>query len=754
MYAAMNRDTRKVRLLWLVVGLAVSLVYVGCATGPHKGITQFDPIPREEIGTVELDPIEQKIVAELLREAESELKKANEAHEQGEHACAAAHYRKMLEIILDADLAPELYYASREQFDSILGSYMRHAHLYHHPERRIGVAHSGVYSDLVIPYPLPQPILNEIEELQNAYPSTFQRGLNRSARYMPWLQEAFREAGLPEDLAWLAMVESMFQPRVVSPAGAGGMWQFMRATGRRYNLRMDSYVDERYNWHSATRAATEYLKNLHDFFNGDWALAITAYNMGEGGLERAISANNGERCLWTLFDTPPASDRIKKESKKFYPRLLAYIIVANAPEEYGFSIAPEPVEDVLRIPVQGSYQLADLDAALGLSRGTLARLNPDLLREATPPQGEYPVAVPLEMRDQFVAALKSVKSVQYAAVSSASSDGTHRVRRGETISQIAQRYGVCQRELMRINRIRSARSLQANQVLQLPDSGENRGGNITSDKPAPALPQSPMQQAVAASNQEQKRKTYTVKRGDTLSTIAAAQKVKVADLQKMNNMGSRTTIKVGQRLLVDEVPAAPRGPVQYHEVKPGEYPGIIAPLYGVSVNDLLRWNQLTAQSLIRAGDKLIVAREAAPAETQVQAAAKTEASRDSNTTVAAIIHKVAPGETAGAIANRYGVRTQHLLAWNQLTAKSIIRVGQELVVKEPKKNTGVRNTTGDVQVARAQETNQVVHKVTAGQNPTTIARQYGVRVNDLFKWNNWSERHVLRIGDEVKIYKD
>ncbi len=755
MYDAMNRATRNARgLLWLVFGLVVSLVYAGCATAPQKGITQFDPLPREEIGAVELDPIEQKIVSELLREAEAELRKANEAHEQGDHACAGAHYRKMLEIILDADLDPALYYASREQFDNILGSYIRHAHLYHHPERRIGVAHSGVYSDLVIPYPLPQPVLNEIEELQNSYPSTFQRGFNRSARYMPWLREAFREAGLPEDLAWLAMVESMFQPRVVSPAGAGGMWQFMRATGRRYDLRMDSYVDERYNWHSATRAATEYLKNLHDFFNGDWALAITAYNMGEGGLERAISANNGERCLWTLFETPPASDRIKQESKKFYPRLLAYIIVANAPEEYGFSIEPEPVEDVLRIPVQGSYQLADLDTALGLSRGTLARLNPDLLRETTPPQGEYPVAVPREMRDQFIAALKSVKSVQYAAAPSASHDGTHRVRRGETISQIAQRYGVCQRELMRINRIRSARALQANQVLQLPDSGENRGGNIGSAPAAPVPAESRTQQASSASRPANTGTTYTVKRGDTLSTIAAAHKIKVADLQKMNSMGSRTTIRVGQRLAVGEAPAAPKGPVQFHEVKPGEYPGIIAPLYGISVNDLLRWNQLTAQSVIRAGDKLVVAREAAPAATQTQTAGKTEEGDGSGTTVAALTHKVAPGETAGAIASRYGVRTQDLLAWNQLTAKSIIRVGQELGVKGPTKNTGARNTTGDVQVARAQKPNEVVHKVTAGQNPTTIARQYGVRVNDLFKWNNWTDRHVLRIGDEVKIYKD
>lgn len=752
-YLTSTGERKKRLLLWLGSGLAASILYLGCATSTHKDIAHFEPVPREEIGTAELDPIEQKIVADLLREAKAELHKANAAHESGDHENAVAHYQKMLAILLDADLDPALYYASREQFDDILGSYIRHAHLYHHPERRIGMAHSGAYNDLVIPYPLPQPVLDEIEELQNSYPNTFQRGLNRSTRYMPWLQEAFREAGLPKDLAWLAMVESMFQARVVSPAGAGGMWQFMRATGRRYNLRMDSYVDERYNWHSATRAATEYLKNLHDFFDGDWGLAVTAYNMGEGGLERAINATNGERCLWTLYHTPPASERMKQESKKFYPRLLAYIIVANAPEEYGFTIEPEPVEDVLRIPVEGSYRLADLESALGLSRGTLAQLNPDLLREVTPPQGEYPVAVPRDLRDPFLAALHSVKSTQYAVASTVQHDGAHRVRRGETISQIAQRYGVCPNELMRTNSIRSARSLQANQVLRLPDSGQHRGGGSGAAS-EPVLAQASSAPAGATSNPSTTTKTtYTVKRGDTLSSIAGTHRVSVSDLQKMNNMGRRTAIQIGQKLVVGEQPALPRGPIQYHEVKPGEYPGIIAQLYGISVNDLLQWNRLNTRSVIRAGDKLVVAREAAPPATQTAQASAAGGQSATAATGQTITHKVAPGETAGGIAGRYGVPTRDLLAWNQLSAKSIIRVGQELVVRNPKRNAPSRDTSGDVQVARAEPT-RVVHKVTAGQNPTTIARQYGVHVNDLFKWNNWSDRHILRVGDEVEIFKD
>ncbi len=341
----------------------------GCAyQSQHTGRVQ-PPVHGPAVTGETPQPEAPKDVPAMLREAEMEIQKANEAHEKGDFDAAFEHYQRMLKLLLDADLDPALYYEASPQFEQILRFYLKHAHLYHNPERRLGSSSTGVLSDMVIPFPLPQPVLDEISELQNAYSDSFQRGLNRSAKYMPYIKAEFCKAGLPEDLAWLAMVESMFQPKVVSHAGAGGMWQFMRATGRRYNLRMDSYVDERYNWHSATQAAAEYLKTLHNFFNGDWALAVTAYNMGEGGLDRAISANGGQRDFWSLINTPPASERIKRESKKYYPRLLAYIVVANAPKEYGFSYTPEAVEDVKRIPVEGSYFLADLDTALGLSKG-------------------------------------------------------------------------------------------------------------------------------------------------------------------------------------------------------------------------------------------------------------------------------------------------------------------------------------------------------------------------------------------------
>jgi len=668
-----------VRNVSFLACIAPILFYAGCAS-VSRNITHFEPVPKGEIDTVELEPV--------LPEGGGRL--------------------------------------------------------------RLSKSHSESFSDLEIPHPLPEAIVAEIEELQHSYPKTFQRGLNRSTRYMPYIQEEFRKAGLPEDLAWLAMVESMFQPKVVSPAGAGGMWQFMRATGRRYDLRMDSYVDERYNWHSATQAAIEYLKGLHDFFDGDWALAVTAYNMGEGGLSRAISANNGEKDFFTLIKTPPACDRMKDESKKYYPRLISYILVARNPSEYGFTTDGEPFEDVVRIPVEGMYHLSDLDNALGLSRGTLASLNPDLLREATPPQGKYPVAVPREKHEQFLAALKNVKSVRYA--------GAHRVKRGETIAQIARKYGVCDKELMRINNIHSARSLQVNQTLQLPVTGMAYGGAVPEPEepvPAPKAEQLPNQPPKT----ESPGKIYNVKPGDTLYDIACAHKVTVADLQRWNNLGSRSNLKVGQKLSIGGQNASneKKESIKYHTVKPGEYPGVIAQLYGVSVSDLLKWNNLDKNAVIKAGDKLVIAGETSTPNIP-EIGEQKQASTPQTSPPDVLKHKVAKGETPCQIATRYGIKTDDLLAQNNLTAKSIIRVGQELTIHKANKSQDKRDTSNDVTIAQApkqkQTASSVVHKVTAGQNPTSIAKKYGVAVNDLFKWNNWKDKHILKVGDEVKIYRD
>ena len=602
---------------------------------------------------------------------------------------------------------------------------------------------TAAYAPIVIPDPLPPRVLAEIDAIQNAYPRPFQRGLDRSHRYLPYIYAELDKAGLPRELAWLAMVESQFTPKIMSRAGAGGMWQFMRATGQRYQLRVDHYVDERYNWHSSTRAAINYLKDLYEHFDGEWALALAGYNMGEFGLERAIQSTGGERDFWRLIETPPASERIRLETKRFYPKFLASVIVGSNPEKYGFQVNPQPPENTVRVSVRGMYALEDLDRAMGVPSGTLARLNPDLLREVTPPTGEYAVAVPAEYRARFAEALQKTPGMEYAG-------RTHRVRRGETLSGIARRYGSTVPELMRLNRLSSAERIREGQVLRLPGGYERgKGGNLfdavrDADSGAPAT-------ASAAAASEQAR-TYRVKSGDSLFKIAQSQKVSVEQIQKWNNMGQRSRIHVGDTLYVSDPgvwettgggEAAPAVATRQHVVKAGEFPGKIARDYGMTVDELLRVNNLTKNSVIRPGQKLTVKQDSGDTASGASAPPPGAAPEPER-----IVYSVVKGDTASGIAAKHGVSTKEVLAWNKLTERSVLKVGQKLTIFVP-----VKTSDGPMRLAAAQP-DRLTHVVSRGQNPSTIARQYGVKVSDLYKWNGWSSRHVLHIGDEVLIFRE
>jgi membrane-bound lytic murein transglycosylase D len=211
-------------------------------------------------------------------------------------------------------------------------------------------------------------------------------------------------------------------------------------------------------------------------------------------------------------------------------------------------------------------------------------------------------------------------------------------------------------------------------------------------------------------------------------------------------------VQIGQVLKVGEgqvqtaaASSTPQGD-QIHQVKAGEYPAIIAELYDVPLHDLLAWNNLNGNSIIRAGDKLVVSGTRSSSTQSKTASPAAPVKKD-------VIHKVAKGETAGSIAKKYSVSLSDLLAWNKLTTKSVLRVGQTLTVKTVNVASASRDKEKDLTVSQAAKAEKLVHKVTAGQNPTTIARHYGVAVNDLYKWNNWTKSHVLRVGDEVSIYK-
>jgi len=682
-------------------------------------VFQFEPAPTPVLDDQALAPIAPRNALELLEEALAAFEQANQAQEAGDKESAYAHYTQMMELLLESDLDPTVFYSLRDQFSSILDSTTKLARHYDRvkpKEWTEDVIELAFRSELEYPNPLNDRVLAEIRYIQNSYPTNFQRGLDKSQKYLPYIRKEFEKAGLPQDLVWLAMVESQFTPRINSRVGAGGMWQFMRSTGKRYGLSSDGFVDERYDWKEATQASIEYLTDLYEMFES-WPLAVSSYNMGEAGVERVIAMNRGERNWWTLMDTPPAANRIPRETKKFYPKLLASAIIANDPERYGFKTNKAAPEETEVVKVNGAFSLHDIAKSVGLSKEKLQTYNQHLLNGHTSPTNTTNVYVPVGQQRTLVAALSSMPKLR---------PDSHRVRKGETLSEIASLYKVGVRDLMSSNRIKSAKHLQIGQRLVIP----GRVGGST--------------KTIAKSDGT--RKVYTVKSGDSLSRIASRNKVSITNLQRWNNMGAGTRIHVGDRLYINQQatatiqtaskPTTSTKPTMY-TVKRGDFLEKIAKNHAVSLSEVLRWNDLTKRSTIRVGDKIKLY---LPSLSNSSTTTSKVASQSSGKK---ITHKIKSGESVSTIAMKYGVNTSDIYEWNNLNSKSVLQIGKSLTIFEATKKTTSKTASLSID-----------HVVRRGDNPSDIAKKYRMKLKDLYALNGWKKDPVLQIGQKIKIAKN
>ncbi len=701
---------------------------------------------------------------------------ANAAQEKGDREAALREYTRMLELLAKEHLNPDAFYSLRSEFERILDTSEKQARLYDRQRANQWKFNQPqpVMGDLDIEYPLSDRVLAEIDEIMNLYPRNFQGGLDRGSKYIPYVKEQFAQAGLPQDLVWLAMVESQFSPKVVSKAGAAGMWQFMKATGDRYGLKVDRYVDDRFNWQESTQAAAQHLSDLYDHFDGNWPLAVSAYNMGENGIDRAVASVGGERNLWKLIETSPASESMQAETKKFYPKLLASIIVAKDPERFGFTSSPQDPEQTARVPVRGSYALSALDRALELPEGALRQLNPDLIRGVTPPSGEFQIAVPAEAAPKLASVLADLPQVRQEVLRAWDKKRIYVARRGDTLESVAKKCGISVADLAKTNRMKPDTSLSSGRKLTIP------GGNLDLGEVEQMISSNEKNAANRDENKsegktEKKResgsvmRTYTIKPGDTLETIAKHEKVSLKNLLAWNKIKNQSKIVAGDQLQLTplaEIQEEQETAETTHVVQAGDSPAKIAKLYGVDLDELLQWNKLSKTTPIHAGDKLVVRgiQEQKSADPPAATAAPDEDAKK-------IEHKVAKGDTASAIAAKYGVKVSEFLAWNNLTTKSIIREGGAYVVyvksDKPKADSEKTSTkTKETKVAKADAEKKddakkdadtgkkATHVVSKGDSPSTIASRYKVKLSGLYKWNNWGKNVVLQIGQKVTILKD
>ena len=239
------------------------------------------------------------------------------------------------------------------------------------------------------------------------------RYLSRSTRYLPMIKDIFQEAGLPEDLAYLAMIESGFDNKAYSPAAASGMWQFIKGTGLRYGLAIDSYVDERRDPEKATRAAANYLLDLYKQF-GSWYLAAASYNCGEGRVQRELNQSNHKN-FWELS----ANMCLPTETKNYVPQMIAATIIAKNPEKFGFKKVPYlPPVKYDKVPVTEPTSLTAAAVAVNVPAEEVAALNPELLRGITPPDHpSYKLNLPPSSKELFTKNI-TIARIEHPAVAS------------------------------------------------------------------------------------------------------------------------------------------------------------------------------------------------------------------------------------------------------------------------------------------------------------------------------------------------
>jgi hypothetical protein len=240
-----------------------------------------------------------------------------------------------------------------------------------------------------------------------------QRYLARSTRYLPMIKEVFQEAGLPEDMAYLAMIESGFNNKAYSPAAASGMWQFIKGTGLRYGLTIDSYVDERRDPEKATRAAANYLLDLYKQF-GSWYLAAASYNCGEGRVQRELNQSNHKN-FWELS----ANQCLPTETKNYVPQMIAATIIAKNPEKFGFkNVAYLPPVKYDKVAVTEATSLTAASVAVNVPTEEVQALNPELLRGVTPPDTpSYTLNLPPSSKELFTKNI-TIARIEHPAVAS------------------------------------------------------------------------------------------------------------------------------------------------------------------------------------------------------------------------------------------------------------------------------------------------------------------------------------------------
>ncbi|MDC0336145.1 LysM peptidoglycan-binding domain-containing protein [Pseudodesulfovibrio sp.] len=431
---------------------------------------------------------------------------------------------------------------------------------------------------------------------------TMVRWLERSQPYLPHVRRVFTKYGLPQDLVLLPFVESGYNVRAYSWAGAGGMWQFMKGTGRLYGLKADWWIDERRDPYKATDAAARHLRDLHDRF-GDWYLALAAYNAGTGKISRALKLSGSDDFFELTEKNRKLSRRVrlKTETKHYVPKFIAISKIFQNLDTLGFEPVSWDMEmEIVTVKVPGGTDLLALAKAGGMSWSDFHKYNPAYRRQVSPPHMETSAYLPVAKADKMMAYLADPGSRPYAGYT------RYRVRSGDSWWRISRKYNVPVSVLKKVNNTRS-NTLRPGQHVMVPGNSSSR--KVAASRPASTS--SSKTRAIAA-----QRGNYVVRSGDTLWSISQKFGTTVNTVKRSNGLRS-SRLKVGQKLYIpNNSGAATKQAVKdagkvktqlvRYKVRRGDNLTSIARKFGVKVSELRKWNALNSKGTIYAGQRLKV----------------------------------------------------------------------------------------------------------------------------------------------------
>jgi membrane-bound lytic murein transglycosylase D len=584
-----------------------------------------------------------------------------------------------------------------------------------------------------ISFDIPMVWNDRVKKALNYYlrnkPETIARWLQRANFYLPKIKKMFADSGLPQDLAYLPLIESGFNTQAYSRAHAAGIWQFIPSTGKNYGLRQNYWLDERRDPIKATISAIRYLKKLHDDF-GNWHLALAAYNCGEGGVGRAIT-RSGSNDYWQL--------PLPSETKNYVPLFLAALTIAKNPDLFNFSYTASDSFAYDTVLINDCVDMRELALGVSIDYEAFRKSNPQITHWCTPPDvSNVRLYLPQGTTQQFndyYATIPEDKKVKWYA---------YQIRKGDNIQTVSRRFKVSSDAVMQINRLKKNSRIIAGHMLYIPIPASGEIPQIIETTATVRKEEKTSSVKKTATSPTTTKVKYKVKKGDTISEIAELFDVSIEEIGDWNNL-SHSQIQYGQILTIqtdhkeNTTQSSSSGSNKY-QVQEGDTPYSIARRFGLSVNDLARINDLDMKNPVIRIDEILILNSTGPATNSTSQSVKKEKQNENR-----IKYSVSPGDNLYRIAQNFSLPLDELIAANDLSENSAIHAGDVLYIP--------CTVTSAVKRVPTLSDDVVYYKIKQGDNLWNIAETFGIPVQNLFKANNLNPDSVLLPGDTIKVVR-